>query len=102
MRFFLFHSENLWGKLEEVTPENWDDFSDLFSRQVVAAKPVKPKAESKPLKQQPIKSKNWFHIRLTPNFVQLLERVFGRVMGNLLNDSFIAFSIATLSSGHLI
>ena len=52
--FFL--SKNLWEKLEEVTPESWDEFSDLFSRQVVAAKPVKPKSESKPVKQQAVKS----------------------------------------------
>jgi hypothetical protein len=42
--------------LEEIAPESWDDFSDLFSRQVVVAKPVKPKAESKPVKQQTVKS----------------------------------------------
>jgi hypothetical protein len=42
--------------LEEIAPESWDDFSDLFSRQVVVAKPVKPKTESKPVKQQTVKS----------------------------------------------
>lgn len=49
-------SHNLWKDLEEVAPDSWDDFADLFSRQVVAAKPVKPKTENKPVKQQTVKS----------------------------------------------
>jgi len=59
--------ENLWEKLEEITPDSWDEFSDLFSRHVVAAKPQKPKAENRPIKQQTIKSKlqiiNWFNLK---------------------------------------
>ncbi len=53
---YYLSSSTLWDKLEEIAPESWDDFSDLFSRQVVVAKPVKPKAESKPMKQQTVKS----------------------------------------------
>ncbi|XP_032792017.2 formin-2 isoform X2 [Daphnia magna] len=48
-------NKSLWDGLEEIAPDNWDDFSDLFSRQVVVAKPVKPKAETKPVKQQTVK-----------------------------------------------
>lgn len=53
---YCLFSSTLWDKLEEIAPESWDDFSDLFSRQVVVAKPVKPKTESKPVKQQTVKS----------------------------------------------
>ena len=56
----LFFSSTLWEKLEEIAPDSWDDFADLFSRQVVAAKPVKPKTESKPAKQQTVKSTHFF------------------------------------------
>lgn len=49
---------NLWEKLEEVEPESWDEFTELFSRQVVASKPLKPRPENKPAKQQAIKSNN--------------------------------------------
>lgn len=49
-------AENLWEKLEEIVPDSWDEFSDLFSRQVVPTKAVKPKAQgNKPAKQQAIK-----------------------------------------------
>jgi len=51
----LKSEENLWDKLEEITPDSWDEFSDLFSRHVVAAKPQKPKTENRPVKQQIIK-----------------------------------------------
>jgi len=44
----------LWEKLEELPVENWDDFTTLFSRQVVEKKVVK-KVEDKPVKQQSIK-----------------------------------------------
>lgn len=47
---------NLWEKLEEVAPESWDEFTELFSRQVVTAKPLKQKPENKRAKQQAIKS----------------------------------------------
>lgn len=57
LNFSNYLSSTLWDKLEEIAPDSWDDFADLFSRQVVAAKPVKPKAESKPVKQQTIKSR---------------------------------------------
>lgn len=53
---FFFSSTSLWDKLEEIAPDSWDDFTDLFSRQVVVAKPVKPKVENKPVKQQTVKS----------------------------------------------
>ena len=56
--YFFFST--LWEKLEEIAPDSWDDFADLFSRQVVAAKPVKPKTESKPAKQQTVKSTHFF------------------------------------------
>lgn len=68
----FFCSASLWEKLEEIAPDSWDDFADLFSRQVVAAKPVKPKTESKPVKQQTVKS--------THNFV-LFE--FSSVINNI-------------------
>ena len=55
-----FVCSTLWEKLEEIAPDSWDDFADLFSRQVVAAKPVKPKTESKPAKQQTVKSTHFF------------------------------------------
>ena len=55
--FVGYDRDNLWEKLEEITPESWDEFSDLFSRQVIAAKPLKPKTENRPVKQQTIKSK---------------------------------------------
>jgi hypothetical protein len=55
--FLLIYSGTLWDKLEEVLPDSWDEFSDLFSRQPVQTKAIKPKTESnKPVKQQAIKS----------------------------------------------
>lgn len=51
----LFCDRNLWEKLEEIPPDSWDEFSDLFSRAPVAAKPVKAKTE-KTAKQQTVKS----------------------------------------------
>lgn len=65
-------SGTLWDKLEEIEPESWDEFTDLFSRQVVAAKPVKPKAESKPVKQQTVKSNHFF----SSHFLSCFTTVF--------------------------
>ena len=62
MYIFSFLRTNLWEKLEEIAPDNWDEFSELFSRQIVVAKPVKPKSENKPAKQQTVKSWCIFNI----------------------------------------
>lgn len=60
----FYCDRNLWEKLEEIPPENWDDFSDLFSRAPVAAKPVKAKTE-KSTKQQTVKSNLFFSFYFT-------------------------------------
>lgn len=68
----FYCDRNLWEKLEEIPPENWDDFSDLFSRAPVAAKPVKAKTE-KSTKQQTVKSN---FLNFTSFCISLISNVF--------------------------
>lgn len=48
-------SKSFWGKLKEATVENWDEFTTLFSRQVIEKKPSQKNKQAKPAKQQTVK-----------------------------------------------
>ena len=47
-------ASKLWETLDELEIESWDDFTTLFSRQVVEKKPKKA-VEEKPVKVQSMK-----------------------------------------------